>query len=100
MVSPPTYKIPHIGWNSLRFVRRSPLFEEVREGDAVYFVHSYHAVGCEDSLIAETEYGAPLTAAVGRKNVFGCQFHPEKSGTVGLSILRGFCRLGGKEDAV
>ena len=85
-------KIPQIGWNALHFVRESPLFASVKEGDYVYFVHSYAAEDCEDSLIAVTEYGAELTAAVGRDNIYGCQFHPEKSGEVGLNILRGFCR--------
>ena len=90
-VIPPDYKIPHIGWNALRFTRETPLFDRVREGDCVYFVHSYYAAGCEDSLIAATEYGGVLTAAVGKGNVYGCQFHPEKSGRVGLDILRAFC---------
>ena len=90
----PGLKIPHIGWNALHFVRESPLFASVKEGDHVYFVHSYAAEDCDDSLIAVTEYGAELTAAVGRDNIYGCQFHPEKSGEVGLNILRGFCREG------
>lgn len=90
-VVPPDYKIPHIGWNALRFTRETPLFGRVREGDCVYFVHSYYAADCEDSLIAATEYGGILTAAVGKGNVYGCQFHPEKSGRVGLDILRAFC---------
>ena len=91
---PDTYKIPHIGWNSLEFNgRSSPLFRHVREGECVYFVHSYYAADCEDAVIATAEYGAPVTAAVQRENVYGCQFHPEKSGRVGLSILRAFCEL-------
>ena len=89
---PSDLKIPQIGWNALHFVKDSPLFTDVREGDYVYFVHSYAAEDCADSLIAVTEYGAELTAAVGRDNIYGCQFHPEKSGAVGLNILRGFCR--------
>ena len=89
---PAGLKIPHIGWNALHLVRRdSPLLRRVQEGDCVYFVHSYCAVGCDDSVIATAGYGAPLTAAVQRGKVFGCQFHPEKSGSVGLSILRAFC---------
>ena len=88
---PPDYKIPHIGWNALRFTRETPLFGRVRESDCVYFVHSYSAAGCEDSLIATTEYGGVLTVAVGKDNVYGCQFHPEKSGSVGLNILKAFC---------
>ena len=89
---PPELKIPQIGWNALHFVKCSPLFASVKEGDYVYFVHSYAAEDCADSLLAVTEYGAELTAAVGRGNIYGCQFHPEKSGQVGLNILRGFCR--------
>ena len=92
-VIPKELKIPHIGWNALRFERTSPLFAGVKEGDCVYFVHSFYATGCEDSLVATAEYGAPLTAAVAKGNVFGCQFHPEKSGDVGLAILRAFCEM-------
>ena len=91
-VVPENLKIPHIGWNALHFFgRRHPLFRDVREGDCVYFVHSYAAFGCGESLLATAEYGAELTAAAACKNVMGCQFHPEKSGPVGLSILRAFC---------
>ncbi|MBQ9714682.1 MAG: imidazole glycerol phosphate synthase subunit HisH [Clostridia bacterium] len=86
-------KIPHIGWNALHFVRKHPLFKYIREGDFVYFVHSYFAQDCQESLLAETEYGKTLTAAVAQGNVMGCQFHPEKSGEVGLNILRAFCEL-------
>lgn len=92
-VIPKDLKIPHIGWNALHIERQTPLFAHVKEGDCVYFVHSFYATGCEDSLIATAEYGAPLTAAVAKGNVFGCQFHPEKSGDVGLSILRAFCEM-------
>lgn len=93
-VIPADKKIPHIGWNALRFCgKESPIFRHIKEGDHVYFVHSYYATDCLDSVIADTEYGAFLTAAVARDNVFGCQFHPEKSGTVGLAILRAFCEL-------
>lgn len=89
---PAGLKIPHIGWNALRFTENpSPLFRYIREGDCVYFVHSYYAARCDESVIAFAEYGAPLTAAVQRGNVCGCQFHPEKSGKVGLNILRAFC---------
>ena len=86
-------KIPHIGWNTLRFVRKNPLIKFLKNGDYVYFVHSYFVSGCQDSLIADTEYGKPLTAAVAKGNVYGCQFHPEKSGDVGLKILQAFCEL-------
>ena len=92
-------KVPHMGWNALRFAKpEHPLFRYIKEGDCVYFVHSYYAVGCEDSLLASAEYGTEITAAVGRGNVMGCQFHPEKSGDVGLSILRAFCEM--KEGAL
>ena len=90
-VIPQGYKIPHIGWNELSFTRETPLFDRIHDGDYVYFVHSYYAAGCDDSVIATTDYGAPLTAAAGKGNVYGCQFHPEKSGEVGLNILRAFC---------
>lgn len=86
-------KIPHIGWNALHLTREHELFKYVKQNDCVYFVHSYFASGCEDSLIATAEYGKELTAAVAKDNVMGCQFHPEKSGEVGLGILRGFCEL-------
>lgn len=84
-------KVPQIGWNRLHFVREDPLFKYCKEGDHVYFVHSYFATNCEDSLVATTDYGKALTAAVAKDNVLGCQFHPEKSGNVGLNILRAFC---------
>lgn len=91
---PEGLKIPHIGWNALNFVgKRHPLFSRLGENEFVYFVHSYAGANCGDSLIATAEYGAPLTAAVAKKNVMGCQFHPEKSGNAGLEILRAFCGL-------
>lgn len=84
-------KLPHIGWNTLEFPGESPLFRGVEQGSAVYFVHSYAAqVKREEDLLAVTDYGGRVTAAVGRGNVFGCQFHPEKSGEVGLAILKNF----------
>ena len=93
-VVPKDYKIPHIGWNALHFRgEKSPLFRYINEGDHVYFVHSYYAAGCEASTIATCEYSAELTAAVQRGNVFGTQFHPEKSGEVGLNILRAFVEM-------
>ena len=92
---PNELKIPQIGWNALHFCgEKSPILRYTKDGDYVYFVHSFFADGCEDSLIATTDYGEELTAAVGKGNVFGCQFHPEKSGTVGLGILKAFCELG------
>lgn len=84
-------KLPHIGWNSLTFSNPSPLFAGVEEGSYVYFVHSFCAVASSsDDVIARTDYGVPVTAAVGKGNVYGCQFHPEKSGEVGLQILKNF----------
>ena len=88
---PAELKIPHMGWNALAFPgEKHPLFRYIQEGDCVYFVHSFYATGCAQDTIALAEYGAPITAAVARGNVMGCQFHPEKSGPVGLSILRAF----------
>ena len=117
-VVPAGLKIPHMGWNALLFPRRNcaydnvvastaetalpdetaraakhPLFRYINEGDCVYFVHSYYATKCDDSVSAFAEYGAPLTAAVAKGNVAGCQFHPEKSGPVGLAILKAFAEL-------
>ncbi len=92
-VIPAELKIPHIGWNALKFTKNSPLFSQIKDGDCVYFVHSYYAANCDANVIATAEYGAELTAAVANKNVFGCQFHPEKSGTVGLAILKAFTQL-------
>lgn len=95
-VVPKGYKVPHIGWNALHFPKGkpvSPLFRYIKEGDCVYFVHSYYATDCDADLIATAEYGPELTAAVQRGNVMGTQFHPEKSGAVGLNILRAFCEM-------
>ena len=88
---PENLKIPHIGWNALHFTKPSKLFKDIKENDCVYFVHSYYAIDCEDSVIATAEYGKEMTAAVELGNIKGCQFHPEKSGNVGLAILRAFC---------
>ena len=94
-VIPKDYKVPHIGWNQLEFGReKSKLFKYLREGECVYFVHSYYGTNCEENVIATAEYGATLTAAVSKGNVFGCQFHPEKSGKAGLSILKAFAEMG------
>lgn len=87
-------KVPHIGWNGLTFPKgreKSRLYRSISEGDCVYFVHSYAAVGCGPDVTATVEYGVPLTASVERGNVYGVQFHPEKSGDVGLRILKAFC---------
>ena len=86
-------KIPHIGWNPLIVKKPSPLFKYLNDGDCVYFVHSYYAADCSDSVTAVAEYSAELTASVENGNVFGCQFHPEKSGDVGLKILKAFCEI-------
>ncbi len=88
---PGDLKIPHVGWNRLE-VKSGRLLQNV-DGQYVYFVHSFYASGCEDSLAALTEYGIPITAAVEQGRIIGCQFHPEKSGNVGLSILRTFCAI-------
>ena len=92
--APKNYKIPHIGWNVLHFTEpKSELFKYLNENDHVYFVHSYYGSDCEESLTATTEYGKELTAAVAHKNVYGVQFHPEKSGETGLKILKAFCEI-------
>ena len=95
---PAGLKIPQMGWNALKIRRQSPILKYTREGEYVYFVHSYSAVNCDESLLATVEYGADLTACVGLGNVFGCQFHPEKSGSVGLKILKAFCEAGGETE--
>ena len=87
-------KLPHIGWNSLTFPNPSPLFKGVEPGSYVYFVHTFCALPAHPAdVLALTDYGVPVTAAVGRGNVYGCQFHPEKSGEAGLQILRNFGEL-------
>lgn len=90
----PDLKIPHMGWNRLKLTRSGcPIFKYISDGDCVYFVHSYYAAGCEEDTVAVAEYSKDLTAAVNKGNVYGCQFHPEKSGKTGLDILRAFCEL-------
>ena len=87
-------KLPHMGWNALDFgLEKHRLFRYIDQGDYVYFVHSYAATGCDSAVIARTEYGGMVTAAVAKGNVMGCQFHPEKSGDVGLRILKAFCEI-------
>ncbi len=91
---PEALKIPHIGWNPLHMSKpKDPLFKYINDGDCVYFVHSYYASDCDEHVIATAEYGKELTAAVRNGNVWGAQFHPEKSGKVGLDILRAFCEM-------
>ena len=95
-VLPGDLAIPHMGWNALHFPRerpRSPIFRALEEGTHVYFVHSFAGFDCKGQCTATTEYGAELTAAVQNGNVYGTQFHPEKSGAVGLTILKAFCEL-------
>ena len=91
---PTQEKLPHIGWNTLTFSHDSPLFQGLDQGTSVYFVHSFSAQDTSEAqVIATTDYGIPVTAAVQNGNFFGCQFHPEKSGDAGLHILRNFARL-------
>ncbi len=91
---PSELNIPHMGWNALSLDKNCPLFKYIEDGDCVYFVHSYYATDCDESVVATAEYGIPVTAAVGKGNIFGCQFHPEKSGETGLKILKAFCEIG------
>ena len=87
-------KVPHIGWNDLRFPNRGRLFEGIPEKSYVYFVHSYYLQAADESIVtATTEYGAHIHASVEKGNVFACQFHPEKSSDVGMQILRNFIRV-------
>ncbi len=88
---PAHLKIPHIGWNGLHFCKDSKLLRYIKEGDCVYFVHSFYVDPGAGSVVATAEYGREVTAAVQKDNIMGCQFHPEKSGEVGLNILRAFC---------
>ena len=87
---PADLKIPHMGWNALSLTKPARLLED---GSYVYFVHSFYAENCDASLAAVTDYGIPITASVEQGNIFGCQFHPEKSGNVGLEILKKFCEV-------
>lgn len=92
---PAGLKIPHIGWNPLIIKRpECPILKYTEQKDCVYFVHSFFASDCSDSVCAEAEYGVSVPAVVQNGNVFGCQFHPEKSGKTGLDILRAFCGIG------
>lgn len=87
---PDGLKVPHIGWNALTILEDCPLLRDVREGDCVYYVHSFYAKGAGTAVKAASEYGVMVPGLVQRGNVFGAQFHPEKSGPVGLAILRAF----------
>lgn len=86
-------KVPHMGWNSLVFKAESPVFKYVSEGERVYYVHSYYAADCAQYVTATSQYGMEITGAVQKDNVFGMQFHPEKSGDTGLRILKAFAEL-------
>lgn len=88
------YKLPHIGWNSIQILQPNALTKGLRDGDYVYFVHSFCAhTECPQDLAMITDYGVPVAAMVAKGNVFGCQFHPEKSGPVGMTILKNFGEL-------
>ncbi len=89
----PSLKVPEIGWNALKITKESKLFKDVADGSYVYFVHSYSAVKCEPYISALTDYSTDITASVESGNVYGTQFHPEKSGPIGLKILKNFCEL-------
>ena len=91
---PENLRIPHIGWNALRMRRECPIHKYTKEGDFVYFVHSFYVDGSNESAAATAEYGIQVCATVAKDNVFGCQFHPEKSGDVGLAILKAFSEVG------
>ncbi len=86
-------KIPHMGWNRLNIIQDDPLFKFVKNGSFVYYVHSYYAKNCADHTLAVSEYGIPVTGVVKNGNVYGTQFHPEKSGSAGLAILKAFCEM-------
>lgn len=90
---PQELKVPHIGWNKLDFKPDEPLFKYVAPGDCVYFVHSFHAKDCAAYTVATAEYGVDVTAAVRRGNICGMQFHPEKSGTAGLNLIRAWAEI-------
>lgn len=86
-------KVPHIGWNALDFKADEPLFKYIKQGDCVYYVHSFYGRNCEESTIATSMYGIKITGTVRNGSVYGTQFHPEKSGDVGLNILRAFMEV-------
>lgn len=88
-----TLKVPHIGWNSLELIGSDPLFKYINEGDYVYYVHSFYGKNCVENTIASSNYDIKITGAVRSGSVYGTQFHPEKSGSVGLNILKAFIEL-------
>ena len=89
----PALKVPQIGWNALHLVKDDPLFRYIREGEYVYYVHSYYGKNCTESTLAVSDYCIPVTGVVKAGNVYGTQFHPEKSGDTGLRILKAFGEL-------
>ena len=93
MQLPSTVKVPHMGWNTLNIVRQNELFDGIAEGSYVYFVHSLYPVPADKNIVVtQTEYGTTFTSAVANKNIYGTQFHPEKSGDLGLKILKNFAK--------
>ena len=91
---PSSVKVPHMGWNTLRMVKQNEIWEGVDDGAYVYFVHSLYPVPVDKEIVcAETDYGATFTSAIASKNVYGTQFHPEKSGDIGLKILKNFAKI-------
>ena len=86
-------KVPQMGWNALHIVKDDPLFRYIREGEYVYYVHSYYGKNCAESTLAVSDYSIPVTGAVRAGRVYGTQFHPEKSGDTGLRILKAFAEL-------
>ncbi|MEG2671817.1 MAG: imidazole glycerol phosphate synthase subunit HisH [Ruthenibacterium sp.] len=88
------YKVPHMGWNALQIKQpQNALLRNTKMGDSVYFVHSFYAKNCAESIVATSEYGIDVPAVVAKNNVYGCQFHPEKSGRAGLAILSAFAQI-------
>ncbi|MDL2287743.1 imidazole glycerol phosphate synthase subunit HisH [Eubacteriales bacterium OttesenSCG-928-G02] len=90
---PENITIPHMGWNSLRFIKPNKLLKYINEGEFVYYVHSFYAKNCEESLVASSCYGVSIPGIVSNNNVYGTQFHPEKSGKTGLNILKAFSEI-------
>ncbi|MBQ2888643.1 MAG: imidazole glycerol phosphate synthase subunit HisH [Firmicutes bacterium] len=86
-------KVPHIGWNSLQIIKDDPLFRYIQPGDYVYYVHSFYAKNCAANTLAVSDYSIPVTGVVRAGSVYGTQFHPEKSGEVGLNLLKAFAEL-------
>ncbi len=95
---PPGVKIPHIGWNQIEIKKKSKLFKDIKQGENFYFVHSYHVIPEDKSIISSiTDHGTSIVASIEQDNVFGFQFHPEKSSTCGQQLIRNFIDLAGGE---